>query len=132
MVVSYQWCDGHWYEYRCYKTENFYYRMWVETWECQSIWALADILLTWIPCVIVFYLFHPYSWDNWGGYVFIHIDWLRCIIIPSIKTILCTCIEMRLSISWARGDRPCWGWWDVKIVIWARGDRPCENYLILW
>ena len=63
---------------------------------------------------------------------YIHIDWLRCIIIPSIETILCTCIEMRLSISWARGDRPCWGWWDVKIVIWARGDRPCGICLILW
>jgi len=22
-------------------------------------------------------------------------------------------------ISWARGDRPCWGLWDVKIIIWA-------------
>ena len=30
MVVSYQWGDGHWYEYRCYKKENFYYRMWIE------------------------------------------------------------------------------------------------------
>ena len=30
MVVSYQWCDGHWYEYRCYKKENYYYRMWIE------------------------------------------------------------------------------------------------------
>ena len=63
---------------------------------------------------------------------YIHIDWLRCIIIPSIETILCTCIEMRLSISWARGDRPCWGCWDVKIVIWVRGNRPCGNCLILW
>ena len=44
---------------------------------------------------------------------------------PYIEIIFYTCIDMRLSISWARGDRPCWGWWDVKIVIWARGNRPC-------
>ena len=46
---------------------------------------------------------------------------------PLIDIILCIFIDMRLTISWARGDRPCWGWWNVKIVIWARGDRPCEH-----
>ena len=74
---------------------------------------------------------------------YIHIDWLRCIIIPSIETILCTCIEMRLSISWARRDRPCWdgemlrcnlGTWrssvrklfDIMIVRWDRPHRHVE------
>ena len=46
---------------------------------------------------------------------------------PYIEIILYTCIDMRLSISWAREYRPFWGWWDVKIVIWAHGDSPCEN-----
>ena len=58
----------------------------------------------------------------------VKIIWLRCIIIPFVEIILCTCIDMRLSISWARGDRSCWGWWDVKIVIWARVDHPCEIF----
>ena len=70
MGVSYQWCDGHLYEYWCYKTESYYYRMWIVNLRiCQSIWALADILLTWNTCVIVFCLLHPYSCDNRGGYV---------------------------------------------------------------
>ena len=57
-----------------------------------------------------------------------HIDiWLRSSS-PLFEIILCTCIEMRLSISWARGDRSCWGWWDVKIIFWARGDRSCGNF----
>ena len=55
------------------------------------------------------------------------LEWLRCIIVPLFEIIWCTCVDMRLSISWARGDRPCWGWWDVKIVIWTRGERPCGN-----
>ena len=56
MGVSYQWFDGHWYKYRCYKRKNYYYIMWIVIWEGQSIWALADILLTWNSCVIVFSL----------------------------------------------------------------------------
>lgn len=97
-------------------------------WECQSIWALVDILLTWfIICDCVLY------WTRIlviAEVITYHIDiWLRCII-PFIEIIFCTCIDMRLSISWARGARPCWGWWDVKIIIWARGDRSCEICLI--
>jgi len=45
---------------------------------------------------------------------------------PLIDIILCTCIDMRLSMSkgLTHGDRPCWD--RVMIIIWARGDRPCE------
>ena len=117
-----------WYEYWCYKRKVYYYRMQIVIRECQSIWALADILLTWfIMCDCVLY------WTRIlviAEVITFHIDiWLRSSS-PLFEIILCTCIDMRLSISWARGDRPCWGWWDVKIIIWARGDRPCGICLI--
>jgi len=130
MGVSYQWCDRHWYEYRCYKGKVYYYRMQILIRECQSIWALADILLTDYFVWLCSYL-NPYTCDGWGGYVLCWylIDW-DALSSPLLEIILCTCIDMRLSISWARGDRPCWGWWDVKIIIWARGDRPCGICLI--
>ena len=59
-----------------------------------------------------------------------HIDiWLRCII-PFIEIIFCTCIDMRLSISCARGDRPC----EICLIYVSalrssaqtRGDYPCR------
>ena len=100
--------------------------MWIEIWECQSIWALADILLTWIPCVIVFYLFHPYSWDNWGGYV-LYSYWLiemhhHSLYWNNIVHMHRDETEYKLG-TWRSSVRKLF---DIMIVRWDRPHRHVE------
>jgi len=83
-------------------------------------WCIIDFFFLFCDCVS---LLNPYNCDGWGGYVLCLylIDW-DASYFPLFEIILCTCIDMRLSISWVRRDRSC-RYMDVASPPWVLNSR---------